>query len=127
MITESPDPLSRILRKADELRAATTRANAYLADIERKLNDANLGVEFWFDGRRLVSCDATGDLGPHSTSAYTAEVLGYGRVQGKFRLAVKRLRFVSGFFEGHIDSPFTNTYADGEPQSLLSTTRDTRF
>src|SRR3954466_2416582 len=105
MGTDFDQPLSTLLSKAAQLNEASTIANQLLADVEKKLSDAKIGITFWFDTNPLTQSDSKGDFGPLDISEDTAEILGYTRAEGKWCLAVKRMHRVHGFFEGDLGSP----------------------
>ncbi|HWB15889.1 MAG TPA: hypothetical protein VG538_05730 [Vicinamibacterales bacterium] len=119
--------LTELLAKAKQLNQASDHVNAILKDLEAKLSAANIGLTFWFESKPLYQSDSRGDLSPSSTYEDVAEVLGYARIDGKWNLAVKKLRTVHGFYEGQMDCPWANTFADGDPMSLLKAPRETRL
>ncbi len=116
-----------LLSKAKQLNEASDVVNAVLKDLEDRLAEANIGLTFWFDSKPLSQSDCVGDFSPSSTREETFEVLGYARIEGKWCLAVKRVRHVHGFFEGQMDCPYTNVLVDDDPAALLKTARETRL
>jgi hypothetical protein len=112
--------------KAARLHAASESANELLARIESQLAQLNLGVEVWFE-RPIQSADSTGDHGPNETSSRVVQLLGFAKVEGKWALAVKPMRIVSGFFQGDMDCRFENPYADGPATPLLKASRALRI
>jgi hypothetical protein len=120
----APNPLAKLLENAKQLNEASNEVNRELKKLEDTLNAAKVGLTFWFESKPLHQSDTTGDL---SSSEYTSVVLGYTRIGGNWCLAVKRLREVSGFFEGDTSCPFTNVFMDVEPEALLKTSRDLRL
>ena len=119
--------LSPLLSKAAQLNQVSDRANRHIGDVEKKLSDAKIGITFWFDGPPLAQSDAKGDLGPDDFSEDTADILGYAKIDGKWCLAVKRMRFVRGFYEGDMSRRFRNVFVDGDPSPLLNASRELRL
>ena len=122
-----PAVLPRLLDKARQLNAASDQANTILASVEAKLNDAKIGVTFWFEDQPLHQSDAIGDGGLYSLREHTDDYLGYARIDGKWCLAVKRIKHTSGFFEGSTSCPFTESRLVSEPTALLKSARETRL
>lgn len=112
--------------KAARLHAASDSANDLLSSIESRLTQLNLGVEVWFS-RPIDSTDSKGDLGPNETSSHVVQVLGFAKAEGKWSLAVKPMRVVSGFYQGAMDCPYENHYADGPVTPLLKASRALRI
>ncbi len=54
-------------------------------------------------------------------------MLGFSRVNGKWCLSVKPIRWVDGFFENDTSAPFRNRYSGGEVVPLLQASRDLRL
>ena len=120
-------PFVELLAAARQLNNASDRVNIELQDVEKILDAANVGLTFWFEETPLEQSDATGDVGPYDTREHTSEYLGYARVDGKWKLAVKRVRQVDGFYQGDLDCPYSNAFTDGEPTALLKASRETRL
>ena len=120
-------PFVELLAAAKQLNKASDRVNIELQNVEKILDGANVGLTFWFEETPLEQSDATGDVGPYDTRERTSEYLGYARVEGKWKLAVKRARKVDGFYQGDMDCPYTKVFTDGEPTALLKASRDTRL
>jgi hypothetical protein len=112
--------------KAARLHTASDSANELLSRIESRLVQLNLGVEVWFS-RPIDSTDQEGDIGPKETSSYVVQFLGFAKADGKWSLALKPMRAVSGFFQGDMDCPFVNHYADGPVTPLLKASRALRI
>ncbi|ROZ61491.1 hypothetical protein [Ramlibacter sp. WS9] len=112
--------------KAARLHTASDSANELLSSIESRLIQLNLGVEVWFS-RPIDSTDQEGDIGPNETSSHVVQILGFAKAEGKWSLAVKPMRAVSGFFQGDMDCPFVNHYADGPVTPLLKASRALRI
>jgi len=108
------------------LNEASDNANQSLAAVEARLVRLNIGLELWHTSP-IDSTDSTGNLGPHETSSRTVQVLGFARVDGKWCLAVKPMRLVSGFYEGDTNCPFENRYLEGPTVPLLKASRATRI
>jgi len=119
------DLLPTIELQAQRLNAASDRANAALAAVEKRLVGANIGLEFWHH-IPIDASDTTGDLAPHALSRYTKQVFGFARVGGKWCLAVKTVRIVHGFYEGEMSQPYQNEFVDDELTPLLSASRTLR-
>lgn len=122
--------LSRIFEElessANELNNASETLNETLANVEQKLRRLNFGFEVWFE-QPLFQSDSTGGIGLYEHSTDFIDVLGFASVDGKWSLAVKRMKRVSGFYQGDETCPYTNHYADGAPVSLLSQSRSIRM
>ena len=112
--------------QATRLNEASDHANRVLADVEQRLVNLNIGLEVWCH-KLLDSTDSEGDIGPHETSSRVVQVIGLARVDGKWCLAVKPMRLVSGFFQGDMNCPFENQYADGPSTPLLKQSRELRI
>jgi len=112
--------------QAARLNDASDNANRVLASVETRLVNLNIGLEVWY-APAIDSADSEGDLGPYKTSSRVIQVLGFARVDGKWCLAVKPIRVVSGFFQGDMDCPFENQYAAGPPSPLLKSSRGLRL
>lgn len=115
--------LSTLSDRAAKLNAESDSLNSILATVERRLVEANVGVETWVK-QALSSTDHVGDLFQPTT--WTALHLGFAKVEGKWCIATKSTRYVSGFFEGDTNCPFTNQYADGDPSPVSKASRDVR-
>ena len=112
--------------KAARLNAASNEANTLLASVDARLAQLNLGVEVWFS-RPIESAEAQGDFDPSKTSSQVHQVLGFAKVDGKWGLAVKPERVVSGFFQGDLDCRFEQRYSDGPMVPLLKASRALRL
>ncbi len=112
--------------QSTRLNEASDHANRVLTSIEQRLVNLNIGLEVWYP-KPLDTTDSEGDLGPHKTSSRVIQVVGLARVDGKWCLAVKPIRVVSGFFQGDMDCPFENQYTDGPPTPLLKHSRALRI
>lgn len=129
MPTNDPpiSPLAELLAAAKQLNQASDQVNLELQKIEKALDAANLGLTFWLEDKPIDQSDAIGGIEPHDTSEYTSDLVGFARVEGKWRLAVKRLRRVSGFYQGDMDCPFANVFVEGELTPLLKASRELRL
>lgn len=112
--------------QAARLNVASDDANRLLAAIEKRLLSLNIGLEVWH-AEPVETADSDGTLGAHETSSCVVQMLGLARVEGKWCLAVKPMRFVSGFFEGDMSCPFQNQYAAGTSFPLLKASRGLRI
>ncbi len=112
--------------QATRLNEASDHANRVLTAIEQRLVNLNIGLEVWYS-KPLDTTDSEGDFGAYATSERVIQKLGLARVDGKWCLAVKPIRQVSGFFQGDMDCPFTNQYADAPPTPLLKHSRALRI
>jgi hypothetical protein len=126
-VTTTHPELTDLLTKAKQLNEASDHVNSILKDLEAQLNAANIGLTFWYETRPLHQSDSRGDLGPSSRYEDFADVLGYARIDGKWSLAVKKLRTVHGFYEGQMDCPYANSFEVGDPVSLQKSPRETRL
>jgi hypothetical protein len=118
--------LPALQSQAARLNEASDNANRLLGGIEKQLIELNIGLEVWHS-RPIDSSDSKGDLGPHQTSSRVVQLLGLARVDGKWCLAVKALRLVSGYFQGDMDCPYENQYLEAPPAPLLKASRALRL
>jgi hypothetical protein len=109
---------------AQELNQASNSINATLNAIEKVLGGINVGLEIWLSAP-LTRTDAEGSM--TTDSVWIEQRLGYARINGKWCLAVKRLRFHSGFFEGDRSCPFQNEFRDGPEIPLAQASREARI
>jgi hypothetical protein len=122
--SSNPSAFEQLLKSAKQLNKASDQVNAELANVEKLLVGAKIGLTFWLDASPLQESDATGDLGERS---HTAAILGFDRVDGHWMLAVKTLRYVSGYYQGDISSPFTSVFVENEPSALVKAPRELRL
>lgn len=122
--------LSRIFEElessANELNAASEIVNETLSNVEQKLRRLNFGFEVWLE-RPLHQSDSTGGIGLHEKSTDFIDILGFAPVDGKWSLAVKRIKRVSGFYQGDEACPYTNEYADAAPALVINQSRNIRM
>jgi hypothetical protein len=118
--------LSALDVQAQRLKQASDVVNTLIAAVEKRLIDANIGLEFWASDA-LDCTDAVGDFGPHDTRTVVAMYLGFAHVDNKWCLAVKAMREVRGFYEGEMGCPYTEVYAAGDPTPLSRATRALRI
>lgn len=117
---------SSLESRANALNRASYTANQTLTDAEAKLVALNIGVEQWFP-KALERTDADGGIGPHETTEHIEDVLGFARVDGKWCFAVKKIKRVSGFYEGDMTCPYENEYIEVNPVPLLKQSRSLRI
>lgn len=117
--------LSSIESSAEELNAVSDSANRLLAEVEERLVKYNIGFEIWF-GPPLARSDSEGGVGARETSTEMVDLLGFAKAEGSWCLAVKRVRRVSGFFQGDLDSPYQNDYLEASALPLVKQSRDMR-
>jgi hypothetical protein len=110
---------------AFDLNKASEAANKALRDAEKRLVALEIGMEAWYP-QPLETTDWNGRLGPDDNNAEVASLLGFCRMDGKWCLAVKRTRFVHGFFEGDTNCPYTNPIPESPPAPLLKQSRSMR-
>jgi hypothetical protein len=122
--TPFPSLLAKLDENAARLNAASDSLNLILTTVEQRLAQANVGVEVWLR-QALASTEAEGSTGGETT--WTAQFLGFAKVNGQWTLAIKSTRFVSGFFEGDTSCPYRNGYKDGEPIRLAKASRELRI
>jgi hypothetical protein len=109
---------------AQRLNQASDSLNDILSTMEKRLATANAGIEAW-GGRALTSSDAEGSV--RGQTEWVEQRLGFAKLNGKWCLAVKGLRIVTGFFEGDTSMPYQNEYVADEPSPLLNAARDVRI
>ena len=117
---------SSLESQAAELNSASDTANQALADAEKRLVALNIGMEIWCP-RPLECAEAEGGTGPYETIVEVVNLLGFARAEGKWCLAVKQVRRVSGFFEGDTNCPYTNEFLETPPAPLLKQSRSLRI
>jgi len=117
---------SSLESQANALNRASDTANQTLIDAEEKLISLNIGVEQWFP-KALESTDADGGINPHETTEHIEDILGFARVEGKWCFAVKKIKRVSGFYEGDMGCPYENQYIEAKPAPLLKQSRSLRI
>lgn len=116
--------LSQFTETAGRLNSASDSLNSILSTIEKRLVEANVGVETWLSSD-LVQSDSEGSSGGETT--WTSQVLGFAKIEGEWGLAVKPVKHVSGFFQGDDNCPYGMRYKDGEPVRLLKASREIRI
>jgi hypothetical protein len=117
---------SSLSASASQLNETSERCNRTLRDAQARLVTMNIGLEHWH-GRPIARTDKTGDIGPGDLETEFVTLLGFTKVLGKWCLAVKEMRLVSGFYEQDMDSPFQNSYVSREPSPLLDSPREIRL
>jgi len=117
---------SSLETQANALNRASDTANQTLIDAEEKLIALNIGVELWFP-KALESTDVEGSINLHDTTEHIEDVLGFARIDGKWCFAVKKLKRVTGFYDGDINCPYENVYLEAKPAPLLKQSRVLRI
>ena len=118
--------LSSLAASAAAFNETSDKCNRVLRETEQQLVAFNIGIEHWH-GQPLARTDPTGDIGPHAHETEVVTVLGFAKLLGKWCLAVKEMRLVSGFYQGNMDSPFQNRYAHRDPLPLVDAPRELRM
>jgi hypothetical protein len=77
----------------------SNNANEVIKSVENRLLRANIGMESWWD-RGIMSADASNELGQYETGSYAQRLLGFTKLYDEWSLAVKTVRFVSGYVDG---------------------------
>lgn len=117
---------SSLESSAKELNNASDVANQTLAEAEQRLVNSNIGIEVWYP--KILTCtDSEGGVGAYEKSIDIIDVLGFARVEGKWCLAIKSIRRVSGFYQGDEDCPYTNEFIETPPSPLLKQSRTLRI
>ena len=117
---------SSLETQANQLNSVAESANQALEAAQNRLVNLNIGFEFWHP-KPLERSDLTGSTKAHDTSTEILSLLGFAKVEGKWCLALKKVRHESGFFEGDMNSPYTNEYLETQPVPLLSQSRNLRL
>lgn len=117
---------SSLESQVNRLNSAAEDANGTLEATQQRLVNLNIGIELWFS-KPLERGDMMGGIKPHEISTEVLSLLGFAKVDGKWCLAIKKVRQESGFFEGDMSCPFTNEYLDSPPTALLSQSRSIRL
>ena len=99
MIADLESVFPALETQATRLNEASDHANRVLTALEQRLVNLNIGLEVWYP-KPLDTTVSEGDFGPHETSSRVIQVVGLARVDGKWCLAVKPIRVVSGFYQG---------------------------
>ena len=110
---------------AEDLNAASDEANRVLADVEERLVGYNIGFETWY-GVPLTCSDSEGGIGAFEKSEEVVDVLGFAQIDKAWCLAVKKIRRVSGFYQGDEDCPYTNEFLEAPAVPLLNQSRELR-
>jgi hypothetical protein len=116
--------ISKFTDTAGRLNTASDSVNSVLRTVEDRLVQANGGVEAWLRSA-LTSTDAEGST--RGETVWISTFLGFAKLDSEWGLAVKLIRFVSGFFEGDTSCPYQNEYKAGEPVRLLKSSREIRI
>lgn len=109
---------------ADRLNSLSDKANSVLADIEKRLVELNIGLEVW--GPVLDREPTDVPLKPDEHMAEVVQLLGFAKIEGRWRLAVKSVQYVHGLFQGDDNAPYANPSA-GSWKPLLDCPRDLRI
>ncbi len=117
---------SSLETQAKQLNEISDEANHMLSMVEQRLIDLNIGLEIWYSDP-LERSDSEGNISSHETSTERVKFLGFARTDGKWCFAVKTFRIVNGFYQGDMDCPFQNNFAEGQPVPLLKQSRDLRI
>src|SRR5712691_1916892 len=99
--------LSKLEKSADRLNAASDSINTILENVEERLADLKVGLEAWLDDHPITTgAEEVRDAGRQ----WVERRLGYAKVDGagpagraEWKLAVKKVRMVSGFVDGNPD------------------------
>lgn len=111
---------------AADLHDASDLGNQALADAEKRLIAANIGFEVWYSSP-LERSDAEGYSGADATRTEIVDLLGFAQAEDKWCLATKRVKLVSGFFEGDTGCPYTDSFLESPPVPLLKQSRNLRI
>src|SRR5690606_15682363 len=117
---------SSLESSAATLNDASDAANKTLIDAESFLVGLNIGLESWYP-TALETTDPIGGAGLRETSHHFADFLGFSRSEGKWCFVIKRMKFVSGFYHGDEECPYTNEYLETPPAPLLKHSRGLRI
>lgn len=117
---------SSLETQANQLNSVAESANNALEAAQNRLVNLNIGIEHWHP-IPLDRSDQTGSTEAHDTSIEIRFLLGFAKVDGKWCLAVKKVRHESGFFEGDMGCPYTNEYLETPAVPLLSQSRNLRL
>ncbi len=115
--------LRRFSSAATRLNADSDSANATISAIEKHLVDENVGLEVWLP-QVVTSADPEGST---LEKTWAATRLGFTKLDGEWQLAVKPVRFVTGFFEGDTSCPYQEEFVAGDPVPLLKSSREIRI
>lgn len=114
--------MAEFSKVAAQLNQESDAVNSILASVERQLIDANVGIEVW-----LRALDSTDPEQLRGERVWVAQILGFAKIQNEWCLAVKPMRYATGFFEGDTSCPYQEEHSAGEPLRLLSASRDLRI
>jgi hypothetical protein len=118
-----PAVLSSIDSSSKRLNTVSNNANAVLRSIEKRLMDANIGLEIWWEANSLDHIGST-DLWPDETNCWRSQLLGFSRVNGVWCLAVRTMRYSHFVLEGE---EVLREAVDGSPTPLLRAPRNIRL
>lgn len=116
---------------SEVLNDSSDSLTATLTEINQEINNLNLGIQVWLvdsplaPGRRRAAPQNYPTPYVH-TIEEGASILGYARTSEGWGLAVKKVDFQEGFYEGDSDSPFTDVLEETRPVPLLKATRTVR-
>ena len=117
---------SSLAATAAKLNKASESLNEILDSFERRLVDANVGLEVWVQDS-LSQTDAKEREDAGKVSVCFERRLGFSKVDGKWCVAVKEVRVVSGFYEGDENCPYTDEYLAEDPSPLSRSSRNERI
>jgi hypothetical protein len=113
--------LSQLASLAAALNQETDSYTQSLAELEKKLNRLNLGIEAW-----VVLTEAAKSGNP-SRDSYEETILGYAKTEEGWGFAIKDKRVERGYYQGDPDCPWENEYDEGPAKLLLKSSRELRI
>lgn len=115
--------LSTIESSSKRLNTVSDTSNAVLRNIEKRLAEANIGLEVWWDEKAVTHVGSTALRGDE-TACWHTQQLGFSRIADQWCLAVRTIRNADYFFEGE---ECRREAVDGHPTSLLRAPRNIRL
>lgn len=115
--------LSKLSSAAAQLNQESEALNEILRSVESQIVESQVGLEVWLNGC-IASQDGEGRGG---TRTWTSQFIGFARVDDDWCLAVKTVRYESGFFEGDTSAPYQDQSAVGKPSRLDQSSRQLRI
>jgi len=111
---------------ATELNQVSDSVNKTLETIETKLVSLNIGFDIWFPNP-INRSDSQGGAGLRETSTEYGDVIGFSHADGRWCLAHKKLKWITGFYQGDEECIYTNEYRHGDISPLSKQSRELRI
>lgn len=113
--------LAQLSSLAAVLNQETDAYTKSLADLEKKLNRLNLGIEAW------VVLTESSKSGTPNRDTTTRTILGYAKTEEGWGFALQEIRVERGYYQNDADCPWENQYEEAPPKLLLKSSRELRM